>query len=449
MAFIPFSRSASRFLFAAMAIFLVGCAPMPLQVGLTELGTVSNSEYGAYGTRLMRSINISGTGAEDVVGMVSYDLDKWSLSEQLRRLWPIRQDFPDITSPRLIPGSSSIVEREFCKTEKKDSEQKDSKQKDSKQKDSNTHCSDSSNASLGDLTKLRDALLASQAQADEVARLKIKLAVLQLAQASLKPVNALKDGDPEKEEKLNRVLNPLRLLYPADEISKDLEPVIDSVKKELKDNGLGDSLTAIREVTQKAGVIVTRWTGRSQGAANAQGAGMASAAVAASQGVNGYLILGSPRITSLQLGEDFFKRPKDLDLHIFGKSNRRYLTYYQLRARYVLYAENRASEFSASLQTNISQTLEQIKAITQGGKDEEALKNLLNIEVNAVYALVNSSASSGTLDAAQGKAKRIDCKFSSVQEWSDCLKQELVRSEGTLPVISVRATLEEFARDSE
>lgn len=417
-----------------MASFVAGCAPMPLQVGLTELGTVSNSEYGAYGTRLMRAINISGTGAEDVVGMVSYDLDKWSLSEQLRRLWPFRQDFPDITSPRLIPGPSSIEERVFCKVEVKDKKKV---------------CTELADVSLDDLTKLRDALVASQVQVDEVAQLKIKLAVLQLARAKLVEIEASKDKSQEKAEQQERVLKALHQLYPGEKFSEDLTSVIDGVNKELKDHPLASSLNIIRDVTKKAGVIVTRWVGSAKGSTSAEGAGLASASATSSHHVNGYLILGYPRITTLKLGEDFFRRPPDSDLGIFGKPARRYLTYYQVRARYVLYAEGRASEFSASLQANINQTLEQIKAITQGGRNEEALKNSLNIDVNAVYALVNSSASSGTLDAAQSKTESLDCKFSSAQGWSDCLKNELTRSEGTLPVISVRANLEEFARELE
>lgn len=88
-----------------------------MRLALTEPGTTSDSEYGAYGMRFVRAINITGLGPEEVVGTMTTDPDKWSIRE-LAVFSPFRPDLPDTMTPRLRPGPSKIRRAEVLQDQR-------------------------------------------------------------------------------------------------------------------------------------------------------------------------------------------------------------------------------------------------------------------------------------------------------------------------------------------
>ncbi len=407
---------------SALAFLLAGCAgSSPMRIALTELGTVSDSEYGAYGLRMVRSINVTGLGPEEVVGTVTTDPDKWSAREQFARFSPDRSDLPDSMTPRLTEGKSFVVERSFCAAES--------------ELDERGRCT--GGVQLSDLTALRDQLVESQALVAAALRNEVKAAALAAAlQATAGAADAQGQG----------FLASVQSLYPDEDLS-------DRAKVQAKLDGmkaqgllLDDTLKKIRSDSSRPGIFVTRWEREVEGSAGASADKLASASAAGRRKVSGFLILGEPRVTSLQLGDDLLARKASAQRHTGSSDafrlNRNYITYYQLRARYVLYAESLEQALQLALQADISKVTEIL-----GDRVNAAVLQKISLKIQAVYAAITAASGRGLLDAQAGRVRVHDFSVAP-GAIRDFQRKGIERSEGTVPVISIRAAFDDFIADA-
>ena len=472
----------------AFLLGMQGCATnQSMKIALTEMGTTSDSEYGAYGMRLMRSVNVTGLGAEEVVGTMTTDPDKWSLKEQLARFSLFRNDLPDTMSPRITAGQSHINERVFCKLNSR---------RDDCDYERIRLCNDgpaSASASvpasapasapapecanvvtIKDLTAIREALHQTQADIADAVNTKIKIVMLN---ALVKEME-----DKTKENKKNDgIRTAVQLILPEEDLSnlENIKKLQDVLVKKTPDEKLNVSIANITKAKGKSGIIITNWERETAlaGQADLSAAETSSGNI---RKVSGFLILGYPRITSLQLGNDLIDRKKESEINdklnkckdnpqttdqLF-KLHRNYITHYQLRAMYVVFAESYQSAFQAALKADITKITRQLSALS--GSYPALLAELKNIEVkiNAAYASVTAATESGVLDATQSYTAQhpflfnrraanasapvnaADVNNSAPVSIEDSIKRERDRSKYTLPVINLRSTLDDFIHQS-
>lgn len=410
-----------RFCFSGSIFILMGtmgCATAsgsnsPVRVALTEMGAVSNSEYSVHGLRMVRSINVTGLGAEEVVGSLTVDPDKWSATEQARRLSPLRTDLPDSMAPRLVAGQSVVVERRF-----------------------------DSSASASHLVQLRDQLQAYQAKIAETARLKIKIEILNIV-ANAKTVK--KDGGVEVIDSKFTAL--LASLYPNEPLKKfeDLKKAIDETSLLLNSIKLEDQLKSIQDLLKIPGILVTKWQ-REDSMAVAATSAMADGGGGKNKTVGGLLILGSPRIITLYFGNDLIaraeeKQTKYLYVDSLFPSERNYITHYQLRAKHVLFVENQYSAYRANLEVHLDEIAKLLPQLN--GVDSTVFVANLKANLATQYAAVMETSAFGVLDGEKSfvQTRHFSMKRSKI---NDFLSAEVSCANGTIPVINMRVALDGF-----
>ncbi|MDA8448040.1 hypothetical protein [Paracidovorax valerianellae] len=410
-----------RLIASGVVIVLSACTGgSPMRVAMTELGTVSDSEYGAYGLRMVRSINVTGLGPEEVVGTLTTDPDKWSAKEQFARFFSGRSDLPDSMTPRLTEGQSFVVQRRFCNLVNGPS--------------SSTQCGES--VTLRELTQLRDNLVVSQSEIALAMRGEVKAAAL---------TAVLHAAQGASQTQIDTLLRSLQSIYPSDDFS-DLTKVKAALKV-TEENGtrLSEALAKIRSLTAKSGVFVTRWDKEVEVSGGATAGDAASLSGNSRKKISGFLILGDPQITSLHLGDDLLERksieqPRPGSAGVF-KEHRNYIAYYQLRARYVLHAESQEDVLSMAIQADISKIMQTLKAA--GGHVDLAALQAISLKVQALYAALIAASGTGVLDAQAGDLQYWDFSVApgKIAEYH---KKERDRARGTLPVITIRASFDDF-----
>lgn len=412
-------------LIVVVLLTLTACASTnPIRIALTELGTTSDSEYGAYGLRLTRSVNVTGLAAEEVVGMMTTDPDKWSFREQFARFFPTRTDLPDIMSPRLHSGQSHIVERTFCN-------------------DDGTvtpKC-----PAIKHLTAIKSRIQAYQAKVAVLIQQDLKEKILAAASRTM-------DQKPENNTELLRLLQSS---YPDDaEIAgattDTLSTVLAAKQASLKklSQNTSNEIEAIDAATSKHGIIITNWQRDTKLTASA-GAEGASANFDKSRKINGFLILGSPRVTTLLLGNDLLERYNQRDANNdsdkFFKLNRNYITFYQLRAKQVVFAESFYSALSAGLKLDVDRLVAKFKGVMGDNLNADDLLKI-GIKAEALYAAITAASESGVLDATKGEQKIHLFSLNRIEQGMYVM-EELGRSGDSVPIISVRYALDDFLDD--
>lgn len=411
-------------LLAGLALTLSGCSStQSMRLALTELGTTSDSEYGVYGMRFIRAINITGLGPEEVVGTMTTDPDKWSIREQLAKFSPFRSDLPDTMTPRMRLGNSQIVERRFCKPKEPNF----------------TECT-SNGVSLSELTALRDGLQKYQQDVADATHAALKQEALIASRAILAADDAT----------ARTALSNLQALFPEDSKTtlKDLPSARAQAAKAIEGqfNALDAKIQSTRAALSKSGVLVTNWerevtiSGGADAGESFQGSGSKK------KKISGFLILGEPTSISLQIGSDIFKRVKEERTQndewterIF-KRHRNYITFYQLRAKYVVFAESNLSALQGALKADTKALMATLgpSAATFAGK-VDALK----LKVEAAYAAVAAASESGVMDASQSVVVYRDFSFDrGLMETK--VMGEMERAKNSLPVISMRFSLDDY-----
>lgn len=420
------NRPSSRLALVAGLVFaLSGCgSTQPMRLALTELGTTSDSEYGAYGLRLIRAVNITGLGPEEVVGTMTTDPDKWSIREQLAKLSPFRSDLPDTMTPRIRPGTSQIVERKFCKTSGTEPKQ----------------C-ENGGVKLAELTTLRDGLQKYQQAVADAMNAALKQEALVAARNVLS-----RDDDAARAALAN-----LQAMFPEDSKTtlKDLAAARTQAAKSADEafDALNAKFEATRAALNTSGVLVTNWEREVAVSGSADAGESFQASASKKKKISGFLILGEPSSISLQIGSDIFSRINDKPPvgaawteRVF-KRHRNYFTYYQLRAKYVVFAESNLSALQGALKADtkaLMAALGPAAAATFAGK-VDALK----LKVDAAYAAVAAASEAGVMDASQSVVTRREFSFDRAL-MDGYVKSEMETAKNSLPVISMRISLDDY-----
>lgn len=413
-------------LVAGLVFALSGCgSTQPMRLALTELGTTSDSEYGAYGLRLIRAVNITGLGPEEVVGTMTTDPDKWSIREQLAKLSPFRSDLPDTMTPRIRPGTSQIVERKFCKTSGTELKQ----------------C-ENGGVKLAELTTLRDGLQKYQQAVADAMNAALKQEALVAARNVLS-----RDDDAARAALAN-----LQAMFPEDSKTtlKDLAAARTQAAKSADEafDALNAKFEATRAALNTSGVLVTNWEREVAVSGSADAGESLQASASKKKKISGFLILGEPSSISLQIGSDIFSRINDKPPvgaawteRVF-KRHRNYFTYYQLRAKYVVFAESNLSALQGALKADteaLMATLGSTAAAATFASKVAALK----LKVDAAYAAVAAASEAGAMDASQSVVSYRDFSFDRAQMAAP-MALEMERAKASLPVISMRFALDDY-----
>lgn len=408
-----------KYLLIYLLFALVGCSTnSPMRTALTDMGVSSDSEYGVYGLRLQRSIDITGLGAEEVIGTITSDVDKWSIVEQLARFSPLRHDMPDNLSLRLINGQSFIVERQFE--------------------------SSKGSISMQDLMELNYYLTELQSLLALSVRNNVKKTIISEAISLVEKA----EGDVEKNK---GIADRLNIIYPDDYFDvndlavslRDKYQVLNAVSY---DNDVLKIKNKIKRITENGAVLITSWQRRVSAETNSN-ASENNANLNRDSVLGGYLILAEPRTITLYIGHDAIENDDLIESIAFNK-NRNYLTHFQLRAKKVVYSELQEKILKASVKFELDSLIDLALA-------EELLSRSsairLNAEINSIYELASMTSSFGGLDANKSIVKIRDFYFNALEgfpNYRDSVLNEIKATEDTLRVISMRVAFDDKLKRS-
>lgn len=400
-----------NFIILSLVSFLTGCtSSSEMRTALTDMGVTSDSEYGAYGLRLQRSIDVTGLGAEEVVGSITSDVDKWSITEQLARFSPIRNDIPDNMSPRLINGQSFIVERQF-KSEPE--------------------------ITMTELIQLNEALTDLQEQLASINDTKVKITIFESVTKILSQNNA--------DAKL--IANNLNRLYPDElfdeenlEISLHTRINNLSSAEEIKKDKVTESKNKIQQINNKGGVVVTNWQRKVKADYGVNVSDVNNVQATTNKVLGGYLILAEPRIVTLYIGHDAISN-KTTKPAISFKVHRNYLTHFQLRAKKVVYSELQEKILQVSVKANLKNLIDLAEQLNLVSPTQAAS---LKAEIEITYALASLTSSIGALDATKSCLKIRDFSLADLGTAPrENIIEEIKAAKDTVKVISMRVVLNE------
>lgn len=403
-------------------LLLAACSTTsPMKVALTELGTSSKSEYGAHDLRMIRSINITGMAPEETIGSISVDPDRFNLIEQLKRFRLNPQDLPDILTPRLNEGTSIVYERSFC---------------------GNAQGACPTNA---DITDIKNAIQLQEVHIANLANLQIEQQIISIVEFAI----ARTPTDVDK------LLTALKLKLPTNENIKTSTKEDYSAKFLAAKNKIQDDIDIIKIALEKTkitlnkpGVIVTNWKYESDLSVDGGVPGLGGA-FNKNKDIAGYAIFGNPVVRSLHFGtcditgsqNNLFSN--NVDVKNLFSEKRLYMTFYQVRAQQVLYAESLESILGAQLTLKVKELVTTLKPLL-GGVDLEALSQL-ELTASATYARYSLSANQGFLDAGSGKFKILPFEFGKKFDTLSC-ESDICddTDETTVPIINSRINLYKY-----
>lgn len=413
-------------LFAAILLLGSCSTTSHMKVALTELGTSSRSEKIGGGYKAQSVINITGLSPHDEIGTISFDPDRFSLLEFLNVFSPNPKDIPDILSPRLNLGPTVVYERTFCNVAAND-------------------C-----ATEEDIKNIKQAIDLQDQKIDMLSKAEIELVTIQAIQVAI----SQHATDTEK------YLSVLKQQFPNNELIKTttkdnhntkLDEAIKALVSDIKN--ITDKLVEIKSSVNKPGIIITNWKLDKNFNAEAALAG-AGGSYSNKKDLQGYLILGNPSVSSLHIGSDAakIKHLKACYKNIFDlfRSKSLYMTFYQVRAQQVLYAESLQSAISAQAGLRLNELVSTLSTSFASGVNLEGLKSL-QLTIDARYARFSLSSNQGFLDATQGNVSRknfFDSDTCKSTDESCCVKDKPESHENlvnkSVPVISSRINLDAY-----
>lgn len=410
------------------ALLLNACSTNPLTISLSELGTATKSDIGSSGLRLNRSVNVTGMGATEIVG--SYTIDPDPDLFIIPVPWGTK-NIPDTLYPRIIPGCNTlVVETKFP------------------------------DASHDDVIAVRDNLF----KLDELQLQELNYQVIQTALEGIKStltsevdktIKSANDSQVTDEASLENRIKSLTNERPTDDAQlRKNKQELDNLEKKKQELGnlkttwlnQAKTITGLQEMSsiddeivnkvaqikiveeliskkkdalenalKTPSIVVTNWSRTEDVQANASAAdGGMSAGMQKKKQLTGYLVLGSPRVTSLIIGNDLLakankqKSGSDGDLSYLEDADRLYITQYALSAKELAWSESRSGTFEARAKIQIDKvinTLSQVPANLNSVKDK---LNALKVEVGFGLATAYSASSSGALGAAKSAIYRFD-----------------------------------------
>lgn len=399
------------------ALLLGACSTTsPMKVALTELGTSSRSEKIGGGYKAQSVINITGLSPHDEIGTISFDPDRFSLLEFLNVFSPNPKDIPDILSPRLNLGQSVVYERTFCNS-------------------GANNC-----ATEDDIKNIKQAIDLQDQKIDMLSKAEIELATIQAIKVAISQHVA----DTEK------YLSVLKQQFPNNELIKSATKEnhgakLDEATKVLVGDiqKITDKLDEIKSSVSKPGIIITNWKLDRNFSAETAVAG-AGGSYSNKKDLQGYLILGNPSVSTLYIGDDA-KTIKDGYKDVSGlfRNKSLYMTFYQVRARQVLYAESLQSTISAQAGLRLNQLISTLSAAFAGGVNLKGLENL-ELTIDARYARFSLSSNQGFLDATKGNSRMRKLLGNSNDQCNSKAESCEDLNQKSVPVISSKINLDKY-----
>ena len=410
------------FISSLSAAGLIGCASglSPVAITLTDLGTASRTEHSMTGLRVMRAVSVTGLGPNEVVGSISVDPDPPNAVVDFPSPFASK-DYPDSLGLRLSPTCSRLAETTFLGA-----------------------------VTLDDVTTLRDG---AQEVAELVTR-KVRVGVERVALSEGAAILA----KPLDEARKTEILKSLQVAFPnlaltdaskVSEVLGGVETEFAAIQHELK-----KKLTALKIAQQKPGIVVTRWSQEKSrsGTLDAVGAG---AQGSKNRVQEGFLVLGSPRVTTLILGSDLVARVErtnpnqtncgpnadcKVEIKNLMRPTRTYTTYYQLSAQHLAWGDDRSGASRLAIQADIGTILTTLDPLIKAGSGLSAILRDFQlkaaVEISRVYDFGNSGLTSGA------KTTIFPFRFSDHDNYIKSLLAEQARAGSYRPIYSARATLE-------
>lgn len=398
-------------------LFFSACSTNPLTVSLSELGTATKSDIGSRGMRLIRSINVTGLGATEVVGSYTFDPDPNFFSIPVP--WGTT-NIPDTLFPRFIPGCTTIVaETKFP------------------------------DASHDDVIAVRDNLFKLNEIQLQKVTYEMQLAVLQeiksssasssVSAASSPSTTTLSELDKKELDQARKITGLADIENIETEI-KSLGVLISALDKQI-----AESKNALDKSLNTASIVVTNWSRTERIQANTNAAdGGATASMQQSKQMTGYLVLGSPRVASLIIGNDLLARATnqkngtDGDLSNLEHQSDLYITQHTLAAKELAWTESRSGSFEARVQVQIDKVISALSQLpTKVGNNIKAKLDVLKVNAGFGFASAYSASSTGTL----GKATSAAYRFSFHADYPNALLTEMSRANKYRNVYTSRVTL--------
>lgn len=384
-----------------IALILGGCAKQPISTSLTELGSVSKASYGHNGIPLMQSITINGLDSGDEIGTVTYDPDR----DNWRKYVGWFADFPDTMAPRLTRDSSYIL---------------------------HSWSSTTPTAST-DIASIKNTILNYQNQLSEYYRLQLKQEILAQASAIINRSDRTKSNDTHQ---MLKALSQADLI-PAD--NNNIEAVnmeLNSTNKQIMK--LQNELNSSTESFNKPGIIIARWETASDLSTQLDTVASAlKSSFSNDKKLHGFVILGEPHMLMLYFGADDNKSNKTF-LNTNIDPDHLYLTHYQLRAKYIAYAESSYQSLGMALDADISKLLQEFSGINAISKiDIQNIADELKVKLSLDYGRIASNTGEGIL--SDNHSEKIVC----YQSISNCIVK-VNDLNTTLPIVSSRISLKFF-----
>jgi hypothetical protein len=414
-------------------MLLTSCANLsPIAITLTDLGTASKSEHSMKGLKVMRSVNITGLGPQEVVGSISLDPDP-SFFNFLSTNWMETKDFPDSLSLRLSPKCSHIVETTFLNVTPGAALIEGSKS------ELKTESGNLSPVTANDVAIIRNGIQELVEMVSTKVSLEMKKVVL------INTANILEDTTNDH----GKLLEDLSKYYPesnfSDKSAVDKELEKTSKQLETIDLSIKSRREALKSALEKPGIIVTRWTKEEK----RKGAIDAVKAIAfdssRSRQQEGFLVLGHPRVTTLVLGNDALDAingEKECeqcpDLKTFFKAERTYVTYYQLSAQYVSWGEVRSGVNNKIMQVDVSKIISTVQPYLKGLNAAKFTALLEDLQIKAQLELSQAFDYGNSGFMSTGNTRIFSTRYGDEK----ALIAEQKRAKGYQPIYSARGTLE-------
>lgn len=424
----------------ALAMTLAGCAtpPSPITLALTELGTSSSKDYGRDKIQYMRAVSVSGLDAQETIGVMSLDADKNNYLKMAANWFDWSQpDLPDSMNLRVISGCSKLLVTEFVDAPGPD------------------------NNAVTTITKLRPKLDELQQMTPELTAYRVLLPALLAAQDDLAHAST-----PEAQSQVLQAVGTAFpfLGMPASTEGRErdvLAQMIEAAKSKLEALAathaqLSKDAQALMSVP---GVMVTNWSQKNANRAEL-GAGQAGSFQRQSEHeVGGYMLLANPRVSTLLVGSDMVCRLRQLSQeradrpandaceaqaddgsYAFLSNKRPYLTTHQLRAKAVMFSEDRSDFQRTALMLDLGKVAKVASGLAPGAKLRSALETL-EVKAKVEFNMAQRMLQSGFIASQHSEARKTSWVYEfrlAGLDYQKSIIDEIQRSAHTVPVYSAR-----------
>lgn len=376
-----------------VVIGISGCSTrQPIQTTLTEMGSISDVRYGHDNIAMMQSINISGMGADDIIGTIVYNPD----SDRFWRKWEF-EDFSDSLSPRM--DLNTTVKKIYSKE---------------------------NNISISDVIAIKDSILISQQLQSKKVSNEIKLDILKEIKTKFK---FFQDNNNIAEQNIF-----VEKLVASNLISQDADTVkaIDESIKSLtiEQMSIDDNLSHQQQSIKKDGIMIARWERESELGTSAKILSAVDSNTSNNKKLQGIVVLGNPVIYTLYIGKDIKNILPSLTLFENDNSMKHaFITFHQLRAQHVAYAETSELSFELSVHADIDKLLSSLKGV-------ENLKSLtdLSIKIQTAHKSFLGQMTTGAFSAFNREDIVVSGRSQLKKEIGDDFKN-------TFPIISSRVSV--------